>query len=142
MTNTLSKNLPVPDFLTQPYWDGCREGKLLLQRCAKCNRHQFYPRLFCTSCSSRQLEWSEASGRGQVLSYTVVRHAVSKAYEKDIPFIVALITLDEGPTMMSSVVQCDPEEVSIGAPVKATFQDWGAGMKLPVFRLKEKTDAP
>ena len=76
----------------------------------------------------------KASGRGQVLTFTIVRRAVSEAYAADVPYVVALIQLDEGPKMMSNVVQCDPETLKIGSPVQVVFDDWSDEISVPQFR--------
>lgn len=131
-----AKTLPVPTPLTLPYWQACREGRLLLQRCAACGHRQFYPRVICTQCGSEQLAWFDAAGRGRVKSFTVIRQAVSAAYAADVPYIVALIGLAEGPTMMSNVVGCAPEEIRIGAAVRLSFAAWSAEISMPVFTLE------
>lgn len=131
-----TKALPTPSPLSAPYWQACREGRLLVQRCTACGRHQFYPRAICTQCVSEKLAWSEASGRGRVKSFTVIRRAVSAAYEPEVPYVVALIELAEGPTLMSNVVGCAPEAVRIGAAVRVRFDAWSADVSLPVFTLE------
>ena len=136
MSPTLRKALPVPTPESAPYWQGCRESQLLLQRCGACGRHQFYPRAICTACSSASLSWAPASGRGRVKSYTVIRRAVSAAYEPDVPYVVALIELAEGPTLMSNIVDAPLEHVRIGAPVRVRFDAWSDDMRLPVFLLE------
>lgn len=136
MTDRPRKALPTPTPESAPFWQGCRESKLLLQRCEACGRHQFYPRAVCTACSSERLGWSQASGRGRVKSYTVIRRAVSAAYEPDVPYVVALIELAEGPTMMSNVVGSSPEAVRIGAPVRVRFDAWSEDITVPVFVLE------
>jgi len=83
---------------------------------------------------SENLEWVKASGRGEVLTFTIVRRAVAAAYDADVPYVVALIRLDEGPTMMSNVVQCDPETLAIGSPVRVVFEDWSEEISIPQFR--------
>lgn len=128
------KHFPRPTPETQPYWDGCREGRLLLQCCAGCGAHQFYPRSMCASCDGETLEWVQASGRGRIRSFTVVRRPVSKAYAAQTPYIVALIELAEGPTMMSNVVDCTPEEAVIGLPVEVVFEQWSDEISVPMFR--------
>ncbi len=134
MTPPPLKNLPVESAETAEYWAGCRRGELLIQRCGHCGRHQFYPRLLCGACGHRGLEWVAASGRGSISSFTIVRRAVSEAYAPELPYVVALIHLEEGPTMMSNVVDCAPEALRIGLPVTVTFKAWSAEMILPVFR--------
>ncbi len=134
MSADTGKHFPRPTPETQPYWDGCREGRLLLQRCTGCGAHQFYPRTLCVHCEGDGLEWVQASGRGRIRSFTVVRRPVSKAYAAQTPYIVALIELAEGPTMMSNVVDCAPEEAAIGLPVEVTFEQWSADVTIPMFR--------
>ena len=128
------KHFPRPTPETEVYWEGCRKHELLLQRCTQCSEFQFYPRIICTNCASEDLEWVKGSGRGQVLTLAIVRRAVSEAYAADVPYVVALIQLDEGPTMMSNVVQCDPETVKIGSPVQVIFEDWSEEISVPQFR--------
>jgi uncharacterized OB-fold protein len=128
------KFLPRPTPETATFWAGCREGRLLIQRCTACGQHQFYPRMVCTSCSSARLDWVEASGRGKVRSFTVVRRPVTEAYAADTPYVIALIELDEGPTLMSNVVDGDPARVSIGMPVEVLFEAWSDDITMPLFR--------
>ncbi len=133
MTETSTKTVPVGSPETAEYWAGCARHDLLIQRCTGCGAHQFYPRVLCTACSGRALEWVRASGRGRLRSYTIVRRAVSEAYAAEVPYVVALVALEEGPTMMSGVVGCKPEDVRIGMPVQVVFDDWAAGATIPNF---------
>jgi uncharacterized OB-fold protein len=130
-----TKALPQPSALSAPYWQAAREGRLVVQRCAACGHRQLYPRSLCTQCAGERLEWMEASGDGRVKSFTVIHRAVSAAYEPDVPYVVALIELAEGPTLMSNIVGCAPEAVRIGAPVRVRFDPWSPDFKLPVFTL-------
>jgi uncharacterized OB-fold protein len=134
----MSRILPRPTALTQPYWDGCRLGELRLQQCAQCRRFQFYPRIICSHCGGSALHWRAASGRGVVASFTVVERAVSKAYSA--PYTIALIDLEEGPRMMSWVVNDDRSEIGVGAPVTVTFSEWSEDIAMPLFELTG--DAP
>jgi hypothetical protein len=133
VTDKPLKHFPRPTPETEAYWDGCRKHELLLQRCVACSEFQFYPRIVCTNCSSDKLEWVKANGQGKILTFTVVRRPVSEAYAEDVPYVVALIKLDEGPTMMSNVVQCDPEALKIGDPVQVMFEDWSKDISIPKF---------
>ena len=128
------KSLPERTPETAEYWNGCTRHELLIQRCLACGRHQFYPRLLCTACSARELQWVRAIGRGLIKSFTIVRRAVSEAYAPEVPYVVALIALEEGPTMMSNVVGCDVGDVRIGQPVDVVFEDWREGVSIPKFR--------
>ena len=134
MTDAPVKHFPRPTPETEVYWQGCRKHELLLQCCTQCNEFQFYPRIICTKCTSENLEWVKATGRGRVLTFTIVRRAVSEAYAADVPYVVALIQLDEGPKMMSNVVQCDPETLVVGSPVQVVFEDWSDEISVPQFR--------
>jgi uncharacterized OB-fold protein len=135
-----SKFLPSPRPGTIAFWEGCKRHQLLLQRCTKCGTHQFYPRVICSTCSAGSPEWVESSGNGTVLSWTIVRHPVSEAYADDIPYVIALIKLQEGPTMMSSIIDCDPESVQSGMRVEVSFQDWTDEISMPMFRLRSDGD--
>lgn len=134
MTGTDGRNWPRPTPETAVYWDGCRDGKLMIQRCSACGHYQFYPRLVCTECMRTPVEWVQASGRGTVVSYTVVRQAISDAYAAQVPYVVALIRLDEGPTLMSNVIDGDPERMTIGMPVEVVFETWSEDLTVPKFR--------
>ncbi|MDD9960664.1 MAG: Zn-ribbon domain-containing OB-fold protein [Gammaproteobacteria bacterium] len=128
-----AKPLPPINPGTQPFWDACAQGRLLLQRCGDCGHLQFYPRLLCTACGSRTLDWAEVSGRGRVKTFTIIRRAVSAAFEPDAPYVVALVELEEGPTLMSNIVGCDPADVAIGQPVRVTFEMRAQGIAVPQF---------
>ena len=134
MSATPTKNVPAPTPETAEYWQGCQRHELLIQRCADCAAHQFYPRILCAACSGRRLAWVQASGRGSVKTFTIVRRAVSQAYAAEVPYVVALVDLEEGPTMMSNIVGCGVQEVSIGMPVEVVFEDWAEGVSIPKFK--------
>jgi len=121
------------DGLAAPYFEGCRRGELRLQHCVACAHWQFYPRPFCVACGGDELDWSIASGAGRIVSFTVVRRALGPGYEA--PYAVALIDLAEGPRMMSTIVGCAPEAISVGAAVEVAFESWSEDVSLPVFRL-------
>ncbi|MGH7987787.1 MAG: Zn-ribbon domain-containing OB-fold protein, partial [Candidatus Binataceae bacterium] len=113
--------MPTPTAETRPYWEGCARGELLIQRCAECRHYQFFPRLYCSQCLSERVAWIKASGRATVLSFTIVRRPVSPAFADEVPYVVALVTLEEGPTMMTNIIGCPPEQVAIGMPLTVTF---------------------
>jgi uncharacterized protein len=128
------KPIPTPTPETEPYWEGCRRHQLRIQRCSNCHYYQFFPRIYCSKCFSEQVEWVNASGHAKVLSFTIVRRPVSPAFADEIPYIVALVTLEEGPQMMTNIVECAPEEVTIGLAVEVIFEDWSDRISLPQFR--------
>ena len=134
MATSTSKPVPVPTRETWPYWEGCKQHELRIQKCAACGHYQFYPRLYCTACMSERVEWVTASGRGKVLSFTIVYRPPSQGFAGEVPYVVALITLDEGPQMMSNIVGCVPEQVHIDMVVEVTFEDWTEEISVPKFK--------
>jgi len=132
---------PIADAVTQPFWDGCRDGRLLLQHCADCGAWQFYPRIVCVACLGRDLDWLPAAGTGTVYSKTVARRAVNPVFEGRIPLVVALVDLDEGPRMMTDIIVADPDAVRIGDRVEVAFTEVDAGVVLPTFRPVQSKEA-
>ena len=128
------KPLPIVTDENRPFWDGCREGKLLLQFCAACQQHQFYPRLYCMQCESDRLRWVEASGRGVIYSYTIIHQNKSPDFMADVPYNVAIVQLEEGPRMMSNIVDIDPADLRVDLPVTVVFDPVNDTISLPRFR--------
>ena len=112
---------PVPDADSAEYWQAAHDGRLLVQRCTACGNAQLYPRDRCRRCRGA-VEWVEASGRGTVYSFTVIRQNYARPFRDQIPYVVALVDLEEGPRCMTNIVGCAPEDVRIGLPVRATFE--------------------
>jgi uncharacterized protein len=135
ISSTASTGLPVPrpTEISQPHWDGCAQGRLLIQRCHACERLTFPPQMACEHCFGEALEWIECSGRGTVYSHTVVHRP--QRPEFDAPYVVAIIELEEGCHLLSNLVDCDPAHVTIGAPVVVHFVARGE-ITLPMFRLR------
>jgi uncharacterized OB-fold protein len=126
---------PVVNADSAPYWEGARQGKLLLQRCGDCGTLRFFPRYLCTACGSDRTDWVEASGRGTVHSFTIVHRAAFPEFQARTPYVVALIDLEEGPRMMTNIVGDDALDVAIGDPVIVEFEPRGTdGAKVPQFR--------
>ena len=128
------KFLPGPRPETATWWDSCREHKLMIQHCLKCGAFQFYPRIICSSCTSGQIEWVQSAGQGKVVTFTICRVPVAEAYAADVPYVVALIQLQEGPTMMSNIVNCDPDSVFSGMEVEVVFEIWNDEITMPQFQ--------
>lgn len=128
------KPLPVVTDESRPFWEGCREGKLMLQYCDACQRHQFYPRLYCMHCGSKEVRWVEASGRGAIYSYTIIHQNKSPDFVNDTPYNVAIIQLDEGPRMMSNIIDIDPADLRVDLPVTVVFDAVSDTISLPLFR--------
>ena len=133
MNDGYEKPLPYIHRETSDYWEGARRHELLLPKCRSCGRHHFYPRDFCPWCFSADVGWTKASGRGVIYSFTVC-HRPAPSFEKDVPYNLALIELDEGVRMMSSVVDCPLDEIRIGMAVEVVFDDVTSQVSLPKFR--------
>jgi uncharacterized OB-fold protein len=117
---------PVLSPETKPYWDAVAKGKLLIKKCNACGELHHYPRSICPFCFSADTTWVEASGKGTVYSYSVMRRV-------PVPFVVAYVTLAEGPTMISNIVDCDPNALKIGQAMKVTFKPSDGGPPVPMF---------
>jgi|ERR1700741_5079864 uncharacterized protein len=126
---------PIPTAETAHYWRAALEGRLEIQYCRACARHQFYPRGFCTRCLSDQLDWVQASGRGRIYTYTVCHVAPHPAFESRVPYAIGMIELDEGVRMLAGIVVSDVAHLTIGAPVQVCFESISDDIALPMFRL-------
>ena len=128
-----ARPLPRPDAVSAPYWEAAARGELLVQECPKCGNRQFYPRTVCTRCGADP-EWLTCSGKGTVHTYTVIRQNHAKPFRDELPYVVAIVELEEGPRLMSNVVGCDVADVHIGLPVEVTFEQADEGVGVPFFR--------
>ena len=131
---TIERPLPVPDDVTQPYWDAAREGRLVAPRCEACGTLFFPPRPRCPSCLASAVTWEELSGGGVVHTFTVVRQAHHPAFADDVPYVLAVIATDEGVHLMSNVVGCPPDDVRVDDRVEVVFDDVSSEVVLPRFR--------
>ena len=125
--------IPVPTPETKHFWDGTRAGQLRLQRCDDCSHIYFPPRPFCPSCASRSVEVITASGKGTLYSY-VINHRPNPAH--DSPYCIAVVTLDEGPRMMTNIVNCPqtPEALQLDMPLEVIFEEMSEEISLPYFQ--------
>jgi uncharacterized protein len=135
----VDQHLPAPtsNADSAPYWNAAKDGKLMLRKCASCQHIHFMPRYLCPVCWSQDLQWIEASGKGTVHSFTIIRRASSPAFVSKVPYVVALIDLQEGPRMMANIVGDDALGVVIDEPVTLQFEA-REDMKLPQFARKER----
>jgi uncharacterized OB-fold protein len=106
--------------LTQPFWDAANEGTLLVQRCDRCGHVQHYPRNICVKCWSHELQWVVAAGTGTIWTFTVVNVPGHPAWSAEVPYVLALVELDEGPRLMTNIIGCDPNDVQVGQRVVLT----------------------
>ncbi len=115
------KPLPFPSETTRPFWEGLAAGELRLQRCSDCGRYVYYPRSLCPHCMCQDLVWVKASGRGRLYTYTIVRRAMNPAFQEDVPYVFAIVELEEGPRMTTNIVNCALEALRVDMPVKAFY---------------------
>src|ERR1700686_4860152 len=125
--------LPVPTPETQGFWDGTNAGELRLQRCDSCGKTYFPPRPFCPVCASREVSVFRASGKGRLYSY-VIQHRPVPGFTP--PYAIAVVELDEGPRMMSNIVDCPqtPEALVLDMPPQVAFAKIDDEITLPLFR--------
>jgi uncharacterized OB-fold protein len=130
-----TKPLPQPTPLSQPFWDGTKAHELRLQRCDACGAHRFPPVVLCRECLAEDHTWAPTSGTGTVYSYVVQHRPATPAFTDDLPYVVAIVELDEGPLMLTNIVGCSPDEVEVGARVRVTFIDASDDITLYPFEL-------
>ena len=130
MTMIPDRTLPAPivDSFTAPFWQAASEGRLLIKRCKACGEAHWYPRPFCPHCGSDHADWVPASGSGTIYSFTVTRKA------GPVPYVLAYVTLDEGVTMLTNIVDAEMEALHIGQRVNVTFRQAEGGGAVPLFR--------
>jgi uncharacterized protein len=135
MADEYKAPLPRPTPEAQPYWDGLRRHELQIQRCRGCNTAFFYPRNVCPECLSNDLEWFRASGRAKLHTYTIVYRPL-KNPPLEAPYVLAMVELEEGPRMMSNVVEveADPQRLRCEMPLEIVYADVTPEITLPRFR--------
>jgi uncharacterized protein len=118
---------PVITAEGKAFFDAAREGRFLIPVCTACNCAHWYPRVICPFCASDKVEWREASGKGTIYTFSVMRRVKE-------PYIIAHVTLAEGPTILTNIVACDANDVRIGQAVTVAFQDTDSGPPVPMFK--------
>jgi uncharacterized OB-fold protein len=130
---TLPAPTPRVNTDTEEFWAATADGRLLLRRCSACGKAMWYPRPICPSCHSVETVWEEASGLGRIYSFTIIRRP-SGAYAEAGPYVFAYVELEEGPRMLTNIVDCDPMTLSVDQEVEVVFHKTGEAMALPRFR--------
>jgi len=137
---------PLPQPMTpeaRPYWDGLKDGKLMLPKCGDCGHTFFYPRILCPRCHSRAITWIQASGRGRLHAFGIAHQSFNRAFKVKPPFVLAMIELEEGPHMLSNLVNVepDPKVVKCDMPVEVVFEKLTDDVTLPLFQPSRPTAA-
>jgi uncharacterized OB-fold protein len=134
--------VPVPTGITQFFWDGINEHRLLILRCQVCAQFIHYPRIVCNRCQSTDLAPEQVSGRGTLYSYTVVMQAFHPYFVDKIPYVLAVVQLEEDPDLRltTNIIECPEHRLEIGMSVEVAFRQVAPGLTLPLFRPKESTN--
>lgn len=132
-----AKPLPISSPESQPFWEGCRRHELLLQRCPQCQAFWFPPSMLCPECLGTVWEWTKTSGRGSVYSFVVFHRIYHTGFANEIPYVVAVVELEEGPHLISNLIGCDPHAVHCEMHVEVVFEDVSEAVTLPKFRPRK-----
>ena len=132
----LQRPLPSRTPEAKPYWDGLREGKLMLPRCRACGKAHHYPRVICPFCHGSDLEWIQASGRGRLHTFEIAHQILNKAFKLKLPVVLAMVELEEGPRLLTNLVNVapDPKAIRCDMPVEVVFEKQTDEITLPVFQ--------
>jgi len=128
------KPLPKPSKWSQPFWDGTKDHKLLLKKCNSCGHIDHPPYLYCTNCMSEEHAWVEASGKATLYSFAINAYAVPFPFMEDLPYVLALVDLEEGPRMISNIVNCDHSKLKKGMSLEVVFEEASAQITLPKWQ--------
>jgi uncharacterized OB-fold protein len=134
MSAEMQKPLPGIDELHKPFWEAARHHELVLQHCRKCGSYRYPAGLTCPECLSDELEWKKVNGRGTVYTWTVFHRAYHRAFADEVPYAVVAVELEEGPRMLSNLVDCKLADIKIGMPVEVVFEAASDEISLPKFR--------
>ena len=131
-----AKPLPTPSPETQRFWDGCKKHELWIPYCRPCQLSYWFPRDFCPHCGSRDVEWRKASGRGRLYTFAIHYRAFHPGWSDEVPYVTALIDLDEGVRLFSNLIgiEPDPRVVDCEMPVEVVFEDVTPEVTLPKWR--------
>jgi len=127
------KPLPRPAPESVPYWEAAREHRLVIQRCNACGKFWFPPSRSCPHCLAADFAWTPVSGTGKVFSFVTFHRVYHPAFAKEVPYVVALVELAEGPRLLTNIVGIKPEVVTCDMPVKVVFDDVEPGVSVPKF---------
>lgn len=128
------RELPTVEDETRPYWKAAADGKLLIKQCNACGEVHHYPRPFCPSCWSEDVVWKECSGKGTVYTYSTIFRNDLPPFDAWGAYIAAVVQLEEGPRLMTNIIDCPPAECFVDMPVVVDFRPLTDDIAAPVFR--------
>ena len=134
----MTRPLPEIQPWSKPFWEGTKQGKLLIQHCKECNANIFYPRKVCPECWSKNMDWITASGKAKVYMFSTAYDMVEPKFMADLPYTVAYVNLAEGIRMMTRIVECNPADIDIDMEVEVVFHKLNDDFYLPYFRPVKK----
>lgn len=118
---------------TREFWDGTKQGRLLLRHCRSCDAVHYYPRPFCPECWSDDVDWVDAKGTGSVYTWSTVMQNDLPPFHEQVPYVAAIVELDEGPRMMTRLVDVDSDTIAMGMSVTARFEPLDDDVTIVVF---------
>ena len=136
MTQAYKTPIPSPQGESDQYWQKAKEGELWLRKCNACGEAYFYPRDISPCCFSRDTTWIKASGKATLFTYGIVERAPHPGFVEDVPFVTAIVELEEGPNMPTNIVMEDPtpEKLQVGMPLEVVFEEITDTISLPKFK--------
>jgi uncharacterized protein len=134
MTSRPRADLPTIEEESQPFWDAAREGRFLIARCEDCGRAHHYPRPFCPYCWSERVTWEQASGRATLYTFSTVFVNDLPPFNERLPYVAAVVDLEEGPRVITNVVDCEPSDLHIGQDLEVCYREVTDDLTVPVFR--------
>jgi len=137
---TYEKPLPRINADNQLFWEGCKDHELRFQKCASCGHVRYPPSIVCPGCHCRDYQLIVSAGTGKVYTYAVYHTAYHPGFQGDVPYVVAVVELDEGPRLLTNIVGCTSEKVFCEMPVLVAWQDVTLEISLPMFTPRSKAD--
>jgi len=131
--NISSRPVPQPSLESKPFWEGCNEGRLLMQYCDHCTKLNWFPRSYCAHCGAEDFTWKEVAGTGILETYSVVYRPMNEAWASEVPYVLAIVRLDEGVRMVTRILCEKGTEPHMDARVKVRFVPVGEGFQVPFF---------
>ncbi|MCK9274216.1 MAG: Zn-ribbon domain-containing OB-fold protein [Syntrophales bacterium] len=128
------KPLPGINADTKFFWEGCKSQTLTFQKCEQCGYVRWPPSFICPECHSKRTELIKSSGKGKVYSFIVYHRAFHPAFERELPYVVAIVELAEGPHLLTNIIECRPSDIKCDMPVEVVFEKRSEEVNLPLFR--------
>lgn len=129
----VEKQLPIITTSDRAFWEGAKQHELMAYKCLNCGTF-YYPAIHCVSCNDPKMGWVKVTGKGNVYTFVIYHRMFHPGWKDDIPYNVAWIKLEEGPLLMSNIVDCKNEDIEIGMPVEVVFEEVSEEVTLPKFR--------